>query len=312
MTADDQSALPKAFLWRRLHSLTGLFLVLFLIEHLLTNSQAALLPGEDGKGFIQGVNFIHSLPYLPAIEIFLLGVPFLIHIVWGVQYLRTAKLNSLPNDGSRPSLGEYGRNQAYTWQRITSWILLVGTIAHVVHMRIIEYPAHARDETGDLYVTRLEFDPGLHTLSDRLDVDLYDHSAIESEKNDLQVNGGQTSDPIKQQRLHQKEERLAALQHKSLTDNQVMAVSDDFGTATLLVVRNTFKSPLMIGLYTVFVLSAGFHASNGLWTFLITWGINLSPAAQKRALTFSRLFTGLLLGLGLVAIWGTYWINLRH
>lgn len=34
--------LPSAFIWRRAHSLTGLWLVLFLIEHLLTNSQAAL------------------------------------------------------------------------------------------------------------------------------------------------------------------------------------------------------------------------------------------------------------------------------
>jgi succinate dehydrogenase / fumarate reductase cytochrome b subunit len=61
----------------------------------------------------------------------------------------------------------------------------------------------------------------------------------------------------------------------------VIAVTDNFGTASLLVVRDTFKSPLYVGLYTIFVLAACFHAFNGLWTFLITWGIVLRMSAQK-------------------------------
>src|SRR5271170_4851053 len=94
------TSLPSAFVWRRLHSLMGLWLVLFLMEHLLTNSQAALLLGENGKMFVQMVNSLHNLPYLQVIEIFLLGVPFLIHMVWGVQRLFTAKANSSRTDGS--------------------------------------------------------------------------------------------------------------------------------------------------------------------------------------------------------------------
>ena len=62
-------AIPKAFLWRRLHSIAGLWLVIFIISHLFTNSQAALLIGDDGQGFINAVNAIHNLPYLPLIEI---------------------------------------------------------------------------------------------------------------------------------------------------------------------------------------------------------------------------------------------------
>ncbi|MES2122460.1 MAG: hypothetical protein V4492_06755, partial [Chlamydiota bacterium] len=132
-------SVPGAFIWRRLHSLMGLWLVLFLIEHLLTNSQAALWLGDNGKGFVDMVNMLHNLPYLEVIELTLLGVPFAIHMVWGVQYLMTAQSNSGSSDGSKPSL-PLRRNKAYSWQRITSWILLIGVIAHVAKFRFIEYP----------------------------------------------------------------------------------------------------------------------------------------------------------------------------
>ena len=59
------STLPSAFIWRRVHSLMGLWLVLFLMEHLLTNSQAALLLGDNGKMFVQMVNGLHNLPFFP-------------------------------------------------------------------------------------------------------------------------------------------------------------------------------------------------------------------------------------------------------
>jgi hypothetical protein len=69
--------LPRAFVWRRVHSLMGLWLALFLTEHLLTNSQAALLLGDNGGGFVRTVNWIHDLPYLQVIEVFLIGTPIL-------------------------------------------------------------------------------------------------------------------------------------------------------------------------------------------------------------------------------------------
>ena len=55
--------IPKEFIRRRAHSLMGLWLVLFLIEHLFTNSQAALLIGDNGSGFVKAVNALKSLPY---------------------------------------------------------------------------------------------------------------------------------------------------------------------------------------------------------------------------------------------------------
>lgn len=42
-------------------------------------------------------------------------------------------------------------------------------------------------------------------------------------------------------------------------------------------------NPIVALLYAIGVLSCVFHLANGLWTMGITWGIWVSPAAQKRA-----------------------------
>src|SRR5690606_36073686 len=41
------------------------------------------------------------------------------------------------------------------------------------------------------------------------------------------------------------------------------------------------SSPLYFVLYVIGVLAAAFHFSNGLWAFLISWGITVSPRAQR-------------------------------
>ena len=42
-------------------------------------------------------------------------------------------------------------------------------------------------------------------------------------------------------------------------------------------------SPIVLILYTTGVLSCVFHLANGLWTMGITWGLWVSPTAQRRA-----------------------------
>jgi succinate dehydrogenase / fumarate reductase, cytochrome b subunit len=331
------TTLSKPFIFRRLHSLTGLFLVLFLLEHLLTNSQAALFIGEDGYGFIKMVNSIHGLPYLPFIEAFLLGVPFAIHMVWGIQYLKTGRINSFPSDGSTPALGEYYRNQTYTWQRITSWILLIGVVAHVVQMRFLNYPDHTGTGPQTTYLTSVSMDDGLYTLSERLDFELFDEKKIYEEKILLEKFTKSSSyddasidmdlfeipkktfyDPDKEEYLEevqeyqQKKEWLGVLQSHPIVEGEVIVESSSFGTVTLLIVRDTFKNPLMLALYTVFVLAACFHASNGFWTFLITWGIAVTPHSQNKMRTLTTGLMCLLAFFGLASIWGTYWINLKY
>ena len=56
--------------------------------------------------------------------------------------------------------------------------------------------------------------------------------------------------------------------------------------------------------YAVGVLSCVYHLANGIWTFGITWGIWVSPAAQKRA-SFVCAGFGIVLGIiGMSALWG--------
>ena len=314
----------------------GLFLVLFLFEHLLTNSEAALFVGEDGVGFVRMVNFIHSLPYLPVIEIALLGVPFLIHGIWGILYLRTSKANAGKSNGSTPALGEYKRNKAYTWQRITSWFLAVAVILHVLQMRFINQPTEVHSNGKPAYLIALSLDEGLYTLADRLQLDLITKESIEQQAevhsaSDVQPAAINLESPNSwivepegleydafrdkalsdAQQQHSDANYLAALKSLNLQPNQVGIACSSFGQAMLLLVRDTFKMPAMVALYSLFVIAAAYHGCNGVWTFLVTWGITVTDKSQKLAKTAVTGLMILLSFLGLAAAWGTYWINLR-
>ena len=330
-----QSAiLPRSFVLSRLHSLTGLWIVLFLCEHLLTNSQAALFFGEDGSGFIRMVNLIKSLPYVQAIEILLIGIPFVYHAILGIRYAIKGKFNSISSDGSKPVL-KYERNIAYTFQRLSAWILLVGVILHVSYFRFAIYPLEAKENNQNFFFVRLTMDKGLYTVADRLGVRLFDQVKVNEQLDQLpnvdskiqlvekrlnEVSSGETQVAFSQetmsiyeslQRLNQKKEWIETLAKKPLNSQEVMAVSKDFGTITLLNVREAFKSPLKIGLYTVFVLAACFHGFNGLWTFCMTWGVMITAIAQRKVLRVCVALMLLLAFLGLSSVWGTYLINLK-
>lgn len=261
--------IPNAFIGKRLHSLTGLFLVLFLFEHLFTNSQAALFIGDDGLGFVQAVNWLHSLPYLPVIELTLLGFPFVFHGIWGIQSLFSAKVNSFRQDGATPALQAYSRNQAYTWQRISALILVVGLFFHVTTMRFLHYPSSEKVGHHTQYSVKVTMDPGLESLASRFNCTL--------------LSKGE----------------------------ELVAVTDDFGTALLFSVRDAFKSVWTCILYTFFVLAACFHAMNGVWSFAITWGFSVSERARQGIRRASDWIMLLIFFLGFAAIWGTYWVNLR-
>jgi len=261
---------PKEFFQRRLHSLLGLWLVLFLFEHLLTNSEAALFIGADGEGFVTMVNFIHSLPYLEVIEVAFIALPLLYHGILGVKYLLTMKQNAYVLSEGLPSLPEYPRNQAYTWQRITSWILIPLILFHVIQMRFIHYPETIHVGSEKYYTVKINEDEGYKTLAPRIGLE-------------IRKDGDET-----------------------------LAISKDIGTAFLMNVRETFKSPLMIAIYTVFVCAAVFHACNGIWTFAVTWGLPLSMRGQKIVKRFALFVMALLAFFGLSAVWGSYLINLRY
>jgi succinate dehydrogenase / fumarate reductase cytochrome b subunit len=168
-------------------------------------------------------------------------------------------------------------------------------------------------------------DTGLYTLADRLGVTLYDVAAVAKERAALEAmpsGGGATQSGneynAKQavllgslQKYQAHVRFVKALEKQKVAAGHVIACAKEFGTASLLTVRDTFKSPIYIGLYTIFVIAACFHACKGFWTFLITWGWVLKMAAQRAWVMVSIALMALLLFLGLIAVWGTYWMNLR-
>lgn len=47
------------------------------------------------------------------------------------------------------------------------------------------------------------------------------------------------------------------------------------------MMENILANPFMLGFYIVGVISAIFHFANGLWSFLISWGITMTPRSQQ-------------------------------
>ncbi len=309
-------SIPQALIWRRVHSLLGIWLVLFLIEHLITNSQAALFVGDYGAGFVNAVNSIKNLPYLPIIEWTFIGIPLIVHTVWGVYRLFTSSTNVWPSDGSTPSLPQYGTNQAYTWQRITSWLLILGIAGHVIQMRFLDYPTSAQLSGQNFYFVRISPDEGLERLSARLNFNYFDQKEsqhiIHSMNLGLASFGDIPQNSVMGEHVREVKSWLTAFEAVKIKENDLIAVTPSFGLAELLLVRNTFKSFLMLFLYTFFVLATCFHAFNGLWTSMITWGVTLSNKSQRLMRWGTTFLMVLITFLGLASIWGTYWVNLIY
>ncbi|MBR3119273.1 succinate dehydrogenase cytochrome b558 subunit [Oceanobacillus profundus] len=49
------------------------------------------------------------------------------------------------------------------------------------------------------------------------------------------------------------------------------------------LMEGILTNPFMFWFYVIGVVSAVFHFANGLWSFLVTWGITQSPKSQKIA-----------------------------
>lgn len=319
--SDEKVKLPRPFVLRRLHSLLGLWLVIYLFEHLLVNSQMAMYFQDDGSTFVSMVNSIHNLPYLKAVEIIFLGLPFLIHGYWGILYAFTGKANSSKTDGTKPALPQYKRNRAYTWQRATSWLLIVGIIAHVVHMRFLDYPSHTQRGDRRIYMANLSFDPGLPLVAKKLGVKLFNEGQILKREERLKKNQEKLA-AMKQDgeeyvandlyttllyETSEEQEWLDAAMKKPLKRDQVLAAAPSAGAAFFLIVRQAFTNPTLVILYSFLVIAAAYHAFNGLWTFLISWGVALTRRSQKRMRAVTVTLMSLVMLMGLAAAWGTYW-----
>ena len=133
------------FLLRRLHSLSGVAPIgLFLFPHLTTNSSivwgstlnkgkfgdVVAQYGSDAAGvatFQHEVDFIHNLPALVFVEIFVLWLPIAFHAILGVYFARTGKSNV--------DRYAYQGNYRYWLQRMTGYVGVAFIFAHVSSLR---------------------------------------------------------------------------------------------------------------------------------------------------------------------------------
>ena len=118
------------FLFRRLHSLTGILFGGYIVVHLLVN--ATLLQGGDKNAvppsdvYQLQVDKIHSLPFLWAIEWTAIILPVIYHSIYGTW----VAVNGKPNVGSY----SYAKNWLYTLQRVSAIVLILFIAFHVLGM----------------------------------------------------------------------------------------------------------------------------------------------------------------------------------
>ncbi|CAM3852538.1 succinate dehydrogenase cytochrome b558 subunit [Mesobacillus zeae] len=69
--------------------------------------------------------------------------------------------------------------------------------------------------------------------------------------------------------------------------------------ANFNLMANIVDNPVSLALYIVGIVAAVYHFANGIWTFLITWGITVSPKSQK---FFAIITLGLFVVLSIIGV----------
>jgi succinate dehydrogenase/fumarate reductase cytochrome b subunit (b558 family) len=134
LTSDAEST-RRAFVLRRLHSLTGVVPIgAFLVEHLWTN--AAALGGE--AAFDRAVAQIQALPALPLLEVLGILLPLAFHGGLGVVYALRGRPNAVRY--------AYARNWLYVLQRVSGVIALAFVAYHLWELRVQKAFFGMRDE----------------------------------------------------------------------------------------------------------------------------------------------------------------------
>lgn len=65
-----------------------------------------------------------------------------------------------------------------------------------------------------------------------------------------------------------------------------------------------FSNPVWVVLYLIALTSAVFHFSNGLWSFLVSWGITVGPRAQRVSTYVCGVIFVIIMYIGVRAIFG--------
>ncbi len=113
-----------SFLWRRLHSLSGIFPIgAFLVEHFLSNAFAT----NGGNAYNENVRFLTGLPFVLWLEIVFIYIPLAYHAGYGFWIWWRGDSNT----SDYPFIG----NWMYTLQRWTGIVAFFFIAYHTWTMR---------------------------------------------------------------------------------------------------------------------------------------------------------------------------------
>src|SRR6201996_4551178 len=114
----------NSFLWRKLHSLSGIVPIgAFLVEHILSNFEAVNGP----LAYAQQVKFLNSLPLVRVLEWAFIFIPLAFHALYGlfIAFRGRVSVNVYP----------WASNWMYVSQRITGIIAFLYIVQHVWRQR---------------------------------------------------------------------------------------------------------------------------------------------------------------------------------
>lgn len=78
-----------------------------------------------------------------------------------------------------------------------------------------------------------------------------------------------------------------------------------FGTEiSFEFMHNLLSQPVNAVLYAIGLIAATFHFANGMWAFLVSWGITIGPKAQRTSTIIWSLFFIVITIIGLNALFG--------
>ena len=128
-----RSGQGNSFVWRRLHSLSGIVPIgAFLIEHIVSNFEALKGPAA----YAEQVRFLNALPLVRVLEWAFIFIPLLYHGVYGVYIWLRGQSNVV--------YYPWAGNWMYLAQRYTGLIAFVYIIQHVLRQRFlgVSLPEH--------------------------------------------------------------------------------------------------------------------------------------------------------------------------
>jgi len=115
-----------SFLWRRLHSLSGIVPIgAFLIEHILSNFEALKGP----TAYAAQVKFLNALPLVRVLEWTFIFIPILYHGLYGIYIWLRGQSNVV--------YYPWAGNWLYVIQRWTGLFWFVYIVQHVLRQRFL-------------------------------------------------------------------------------------------------------------------------------------------------------------------------------